>query len=59
VGGSHDNEISTVVSMQVWGVKENKDNMKLSGDQWSVLMEEINKLNPNLKDKTSIFNSTL
>jgi hypothetical protein len=45
--------------MQVWGIKENKNNVNLSDEQWSVLMGEINKLNPNLKDKTNIFNSTL
>ena len=45
--------------MQVWAVNENNSNLRLSNEQWSVLMEEINKLNPNLKFKKNIFNSTL
>jgi hypothetical protein len=59
VGGSRDTFSSSVVSMQVWGVKENKDNLRLSFEQWSVLMTEINKLNPNLKSKKIIFSTTL
>ena len=59
VGGSNDTNMVKVVSMEVWGVKENKDNLNLSTEQWSVLMAEINKLNPNLKSKTNLFNSTL
>ena len=38
--------MTSVVSMLVWGVKENKDNMNITADQWTVLMGEINKLNP-------------
>jgi hypothetical protein len=45
--------------MQVWGVKEKKNNLNLSSRQWSVLMAEINKLNPNLKNKSNIFNTSL
>ena len=51
--------MTSIVSMLVWGVKENKDNMNITADQWKVLMGEINKLNPQLKTKTNIFNSTL
>jgi hypothetical protein len=59
VGGSKETDSASVVSMQIWGIKENKDNLNLSADQWSVLMREINILNPNLKSRKSIFNSTL
>lgn len=59
VGGSDDTNMVKVVSMEVWGVKENQDNLNLSTEQWSVLMAEISKLNPNLKSKTNLFNSTL
>ena len=38
--------MTSIVSMLVWGVKENKDNMNITTDQWTVLMGEINKLNP-------------
>jgi hypothetical protein len=38
--------MTSVVSMLVWGVQENKDNMNITADQWKVLMREINKLNP-------------
>ena len=38
--------MTSIVSMLVWGVKENKDNMNINADQWKVLMGEINKLNP-------------
>jgi len=59
VGGSSENDYSSVVSMQVWAVNENNNNLRLSNEQWSVLMEEIKKLNPNLKLKKNIFNSNL
>ena len=59
VGGSSENDYSSVVSMQVWAVNENNNNLRLSNEQWSVLMEEIKKLNPNLKFKKNIFNSNL
>jgi hypothetical protein len=51
--------MTSIVSMLVWGVQENKDNMNITADQWKVLMGEINKLGP-FKYKIGIlFNSTL
>ena len=51
--------MTSVVSMLVWGVKENKDNMNITADQWKVLMGEINKLGPFTYRTGILFNSTL